>query len=95
MFCMLNTCKFSGKMLSTGLLFRDLGLFKSISESDNRGINEREWTKQLATFLQKWIGWGAKDTGLGYRLAASVYAKIAWKKAEKQTGDWIFFLFKY
>lgn len=42
MFSILNTGKFSGKMLSTGLLFRDSGLFKSISESDNRGINERE-----------------------------------------------------
>lgn len=95
MFCILNTYKFSGKILSTGFLFRDLGLFKSISESDNRGINEREWTKQLATFLQKWIGWGAKDTGLGYRSAATVYAKHSLKKSRKANRRLNFFLFKY
>lgn len=60
MFCILSTWKFSGKMLSTGLLFRDSGLFKSISESDNRGINEREQTKQLAIFLQKMNRMGSK-----------------------------------
>lgn len=91
MFSILNTGKFSGKMLSTGLLFRDSGLFKSISESDNRGINEREWTKQLATFLQKWIGWGAKNTGLGYRLAASVCVKHNLKKKQKSKQETEFF----
>lgn len=93
MFSILNTGKFSGKMLSTGLLFRDSGLFKSISESDNRGINEKEWTKQLATFLQKWIGWEAKNTGLGYRLAASVCVKHNLKKKQKSKQETEFFFY--